>query len=79
MVFLMKRPKAIPRKFKECLSIYYLNPNQWWLVDEWEFYIKIVNKNDSKKVRYLDKFRQEMRKIEKENARIKQIQKDFIV
>lgn len=79
MGFSMKRPKAIPRKFKECLSAYYLNPEHWLLVDEWEFYIKIVNKNDSKKVRYLDKFRQEMRKIEKENARIKQIQKDCIV
>lgn len=79
MGFLMKRPKAIPRKFKDCLSAYYLNPDQWWLVEEWEFYIKIVSKSDSRKVRYLDKFRQEMRKIEKENARIKRMQNDCAV
>lgn len=65
MGFLMKRPKAIPRKFKECLSAYYLNPEHWLLVEEWDFYIKIVHKDNPKKFRYLDKHRQEMLKIEK--------------
>ena len=68
----MKRPKAIPRKFKDCLSAYYLNPVQWLLVEEWDFYIKIVHRDNPKKFRYLDKYRQEMRKIEKSNARGKQ-------
>ena len=69
MGFLMKRPKTIPRKFKECLSAYYLNPEQWILVEEWEFYIKIARKDNLNKVRFLDKYRQEMKKIEKSNSK----------
>ena len=61
----MKRPKAIPRKFKDCLTAYYLNPNHWILVAEWDFYIKVVHKDNPKKIRYLDKFRGEMEKLEK--------------
>lgn len=60
----MKRASAIPRKFKDCFSAYCLNPNHWLLVDEWDFYIKVVNKNNPKCIRYLDKFRGEMKKIE---------------
>ena len=61
----MKRPKSIPRKFKDCLTAYYLNPNHWLLVAEWDFYIKVVHKDNPKKIRYLDKFRGEMEKLEK--------------
>lgn len=61
----MKRPKSIPRKFKDCLTAYYLNPNHWLLVAEWDFYIKVMHKDNPKKIRYLDKFRGEMKKLEK--------------
>ena len=54
----MKQPKKIPRKFKECLSAYHLNPKNWMLVEETEFYIKVIHK-DTGKVRTLDKFRKE--------------------
>lgn len=53
----MKRAKAIPWKFKAVLSAYYLNPAQWLLVDEWDFYIKIMRKDNPKKIRFLDKYR----------------------
>ena len=65
----MKRPKTIPRKFKDVLSAYYLNPEQWVLVEEWDFYIKIAHKDNLNKVKYLDKYRREMKKIEKSNSR----------
>lgn len=53
----MKRPKAIPRKFKECFNAYYLNPDHWLLIAEWDFYLKVVKKDNPKNVRYLDKYR----------------------
>lgn len=56
----MKQPKRIPRKFKECLSAYHLNPKNWMLVEETEFYIKIIHKG-TWKIRMLDKHRKERR------------------
>ena len=53
----MKRAKAIPWKFKDVLSAYYLNPDQWLLAEEWDFYIKIVRKDNPSKIRILDKHR----------------------
>ncbi len=51
----MKQPKRLTRDQKMCLSAHYLNPDNWMLVEETEFYLKIINKNDKTR-RFVDKF-----------------------
>lgn len=52
----MKQPKKLTKAQKECLSAYYLNTKHWALVEETEFYLKIINKETGTR-RTLDKFR----------------------
>lgn len=40
----MKQPKRLTYEQKCCLSAHYLNCKDWMLVEETEFYYKIVNK-----------------------------------
>lgn len=40
----MKQPKKLTREQKECLSAHYLNCKDWMLVEETEFYYRIINK-----------------------------------
>lgn len=51
----MKQPKRLTRNQKECVSAHYLNPKDWMLVKETEFYIYIIHKI-SGKMESLDKF-----------------------
>ena len=52
----MKQPKALTREQKEIVSPHYLNAKNWMLVEEMEFYLKIINK-DTGKTRMIDKCR----------------------
>lgn len=52
----MKQPKKLTRRQKECLSAHYLNADNWMLVEETEFYLKIINKKTGK-IRSVDKFK----------------------
>lgn len=52
----MKQPKKLTRAQKECLSAHYLNPDHWMLVEETEFYLRVIKKG-TKTIRSLDKFR----------------------
>lgn len=52
----MKQPRKLTRDQKECLSAHYLNAEQWLLVEETEFYLKIINRETGKR-RTVDKFR----------------------
>lgn len=54
----MKNPKSLTREQKECVRSHYLNPNKWSLVEEMEFYLKIINK-DTGKIKFIDKFKKE--------------------
>ncbi len=52
----MKQPKKLTRDQKECLSAHYLNCKDWMLVEETEFYYRIINKNTGA-IKSVDKFR----------------------
>ena len=52
----MKQPKRLTRSQKECLSAHYLNADNWMLVEETEFYLKIINKQTGK-IMSVDKFK----------------------
>lgn len=52
----MKQPKKLTREQKECLSAHYLNCKDWMLVEETEFYYRIINKNTGV-IKGVDKFR----------------------
>lgn len=52
----MKQPKKLTREQKECLSAHYLNCKDWMLVEETEFYYRIINKNTGT-IKSVDKFR----------------------
>lgn len=62
----MKQPKKLTRKQKECLSAHYLNCKDWMLVEETEFYYRIINKN-TRAVKNVDKFRRLRRRKERES------------
>lgn len=57
----MKQPKKLTREQKECLSARYLNCKDWMLVEETEFYYRIINKNTGA-IKSVDKFRRLRRK-----------------
>ena len=44
----MKQAKKLSRSNKEIVTNNNLNSDQWMLVDEMEFYLKIINKETSK-------------------------------
>lgn len=52
----MKQPKKLTREQKKCVSAHYLNPKNWMLVEETDFYLKIIHKTTGKH-KSLDKFR----------------------
>lgn len=52
----MKQPKKLTRAQKICVSAHHLNPLNWMLVEETEFYLKIIHK-ETHKTRSVDKFR----------------------
>lgn len=51
----MKQPKRPTREQKAMISSYYLNPKQWMVAGETEFYLKIVNK-ETGKLRMISKY-----------------------
>lgn len=51
----MKQPKRLTRIQKECVRAHNLNPRNWMLVAETEFYYKIIHK-ESGKMKSIDKF-----------------------
>ena len=52
----MKQAKKLTRQQKECLLAHGLVANNWMLVEETEFYYKIIHK-ESRKTKMVDKFR----------------------
>ena len=57
----MKQAKRLTRTQKECVSAHYLNANDWALVEETEFYLKIIHKETGKR-KNIDKFRRRTRR-----------------
>ena len=56
----MKQAKRLTREQKECASAHYLNANDWALIEETDFYYKIINKKTGQK-KSIDKFRRARR------------------
>ena len=54
------------KRQKECLSAHYLNCKDWMLVEETEFYYRIINKNTGT-IKSVDKFRRVKRRKNHEN------------
>ncbi len=52
----MKRAKRLSRRQKECLTAHYLDASKWMLVEETEFYLKVIHKETGAR-KTLDKFR----------------------
>ena len=52
----MKNPKKLTRTQKEIVSSHGLNPNDWALIEETEFYYKLINKTSGIK-KSVDKFK----------------------
>lgn len=51
----MKQPKKLKRNYKEAVSAYGYNPNEWMLLKDGEVYITIVHKDNGKK-KIIDKY-----------------------
>jgi hypothetical protein len=51
----MKQPKKLTRSQKEACSAHHLNAEHWLLVEETEFYLKLINKATGSR-RTIDKF-----------------------
>lgn len=51
----MKQPKRLTREQKQVVSAHRLNPNNWMLVEETDFYYKLINKETGRK-KSVDKF-----------------------
>lgn len=51
----MKQPKKLTREQKQIVFAHRLNPNNWMLAEETEFYLKLINKENGRK-RSVDKF-----------------------
>ena len=56
----MKQPKKLTRNQKACLSAYSLDWRDWMLVEETEFYYRIIHK-ESGIIKSVDKFRRSRR------------------
>jgi len=52
----MKQPKKFTRDQKGCVAAHSLNPKDWMLVAETDFYYRIINKR-SGIIKSVDKFR----------------------
>lgn len=57
----MKQPKKLTRQQKECLSAHHLNADNWALVEETDFYLKIINKQTGAR-KSVGKFRREVKR-----------------
>ena len=57
----MKQPKKLSREQKEIVSNNNLNADQWMLVEELEFYLKIMNKGTSK-IKMITRFPKKLKK-----------------
>ena len=51
----MKRGRRLTRNEKEIVASQGLNPKDWMLAEEYNFYIKIIHKG-TQKTRIIDKF-----------------------
>ena len=51
----MKQPKKLTRVQKQCLSAHNLIADNWMLIEETDFYLKIINKKTGTK-KSVDKF-----------------------
>lgn len=51
----MKQPKKLTRQQKEACSAHHLNAEHWLLVEETEFYLKLINKETGNR-KTIDKF-----------------------
>lgn len=51
----MKRLKKLKRDYKIAVSAYGLNPDNWMLKEDGDFYITIINK-DSGNIRRIDRY-----------------------
>lgn len=56
----MKQPKKLTRSQKEAVSAAHLNASEWMLVEEKEFYLKLINKVTNKR-KIVDKFKRARR------------------
>ena len=54
----MKQAKKLTRAQKECLSAHYLKVDEWSLMEESEFYLKIINKTTGAR-KIVDKFKRQ--------------------
>ena len=52
----MKRGRGLTRNEEEIVASQGLNPKDWMLAEEYDFYIKLINK-DTSKTRIIDKFK----------------------
>lgn len=52
----MKQGKRLTREQKKCVSAHHLNAKEWSFVKETDFYLYIIKKDDTKKIRRVDKF-----------------------
>jgi hypothetical protein len=57
----MKQAKRLSRWQKECLTAHHLDASKWMLVEETDFYLKVIHKETGTR-KTLDKFRREKRK-----------------
>ena len=48
----MKQPKKLTREQKEACSAHHLNAEHWLLVEETEFYLKLINKETGSRKEY---------------------------
>lgn len=51
----MKQAKKLTREQKIAVSAHGLNPDNWMLVEQTEFYLKIIHKS-SEKIRRVDRY-----------------------
>lgn len=52
----MKQAKALTRKQKEIVSSHYMSAKEWMLVEETDFYLKLIHKQNGK-LRIIDRFK----------------------
>ena len=58
----MKQPSKLTRTQKEVVANHGLRPNEWSLVEETEFYYKLINK-ETGLIKSVDKFRRKRQMI----------------
>lgn len=51
----MKQPKKLTREQKQALSAVHLNAKEWMLIEETDFYLKVINKTTGQR-KSVDKF-----------------------